>query len=77
MSPGPACLGMWPVIYIFESFRPSPYPALVASRNLGNLQDLSQQTSGSGRASPTCDSVILSSKRVQVRALTYLSGDEV
>lgn len=65
------------VISMSESFRPSLYPALVTSSNLGKLQGLShssRQTPGGGGASPTCDSVTLGSKRVQVRALTGRLG---
>lgn len=68
------------MIFIFESFRSSPYLALMISSNLGDLQGLShssRQTSSGGRASLTCDSVTLSSKRAQVRALTYLPGGVV
>lgn len=68
------------MIFIFESFRSSPYLALVISSNLGDLQGLSyssRQTSSGGKAPPTCDLVTLSSKRAQVGALTYLPGGVV
>lgn len=50
---------------MFESFRPSPYSALMTSCNLGKLQGLShsnRQTCGGGGASPACDSITLSSR---------------
>lgn len=65
-SPGLVCLGMWPVIAMLESFRSSPYSALVASSNLGKLQGLSyssrQTSGGAGASSPACDSTTLSSR---------------
>lgn len=66
-SPDLVCLGIWPVISVFESFRPSPYSALVSCSNLGKLQGLSyssRQTSGGGGASAACDSTTLEFQRV-------------